>query len=171
MNFELIGVIKWIKLGIAIFLAVVMIVFMNACIVFYLYPTPGLKRMEEDFQQNKELLYVVKDFLVERESGVYISGYEFDDSMLVGDKPIDKKTIYAMNELFHQGYRIIRSNGKWIVFQIWATRNEARGIVFSIDGSIPDESMLECLVHLEPLSEDRWYFYIDDYKEWMRRNR
>ncbi|MDR2599663.1 MAG: hypothetical protein LBC73_05250 [Oscillospiraceae bacterium] len=81
MNFELIGVIKWIKLGIIIFLAVIVIVFLR-----------------------------------------------------------------------------------------WSTRNQARGIVYSIDGSIPDESMFECLIHIEPMSEDRWYFYISDYKEWMRRN-
>ncbi|MDR2600319.1 MAG: hypothetical protein LBC73_08590 [Oscillospiraceae bacterium] len=170
MNFELIGVIKWIKLGIVILLAVIMIVFMNACIVFYLNPTPGLKWMEDDFQQNKESLYIVKNFLVEREHGVIIRSFEFDEKMLIGDTPIDEKTIDAINELFHLGYSQIRCYGNWIVFLRWSTRHEGRGIVFSIDGSIPDESEYPYHVSLELLSEDGWYFYISNYREWVRRN-
>ena len=134
-------------------------------------PAPNHRQMERDFQANKEQLFIVRDFLLESESQSVLI-YSIDDAMLVGNDGVDDEdTLDALNHLFQNGYRVIGKGGNGVYFQRWANLDVGRGIVYSIDGNTPDESSLEFLTEIKSLSEERWYFYIEDFNEWKRRNR
>lgn len=73
--------------------------------------------------------------------------------------------------LFRRGYRVISKDKYIVVFQRWDNLDSGRGIVYSIDGSDPSNSEeLPFLIEIKPLTEDSWYFYIEDFSEWRRRN-
>ena len=52
----------------------------------------------------------------------------------------------------------------------WLILDAGSGMVYSIDGNKPSEEVFTFLVELESLSEEGWYFYVDDYNEWRRQN-
>jgi hypothetical protein len=82
----------------------------------------------------------------------------------------DKDVVGALNVLFKQKYHIIGKSGNGISFLRWSNLDAGRGIVYSLDGSAPDESSLPFLTEIKPLSEEGWYFYVEDFNEWRRRH-
>ena len=143
---------------------------------------PNLNRMENDFQVNRNELYAVVEYL--RESGyamIGISRSDMESNEFAGVKMYtgletghvlvsDEEVAESIRILFCQGYRVIGKRGEGIFFMRWSTRERGRGIVYSINRTTPDESMITFLTELEPLTEDGWYFYVDDFNEWRRQN-
>ena len=156
------------------FLLITFVVF--ALIAFYLirwnFRPPELEQMEASFQENREQIFIVRDFLI-------VSGYQAafirstDDPMRLGSNYIDNEYVLgALNHLFQDGYGIISKSNDNIIFLIWSTRNHGRGIVYSIYGNTPTESDgLDFLIRIEPLSEEGWYFYVENFNVWRSRNR
>ena len=155
-------------------------------IIFLIVVPPNMPEHPEAeafLQSNQELIYIVKDYLLN--SGfdtVSISwpntagGVPLDtDEILMlpmsghGHIPVeDEAVIEALHHLF-QYTRRISKHGNSINFLTWSARNHGRGIAYSIDGSIPDRSGLTFLTHIEPLSVEGWYFYVEDFNEYRHR--
>lgn len=53
---------------------------------------------------------------------------------------------------------ILKTNGN-IYFQKWSNLKYGRGILYSINGEVPQN---ELLIKLEPLDENGWYFYEEE---------
>lgn len=60
-------------------------------------------------------------------------------------------------DLFEKyNFEIISKEKNGVYFQRWSNRDYGRGVVYSIDGELPQN---ELLIKLEPLNEQNWYFY------------
>ena len=69
-----------------------------------------------------------------------------------------------------RGYKGIGRDGNTIYFVRWTRLMDfGAGIAYSVNGK--DEPELDFVTKLEPLSEDGWYFYEEDYNEWRVRKR
>ena len=134
---------------------------------------------ETFLQDNKEQLFIVRDFLESGEFKVSIRRTDVDNEemfagLIDGERifiPIeDEIVLETIRQLFQNGCHAIGSRENKIFFSLWSTRNHGRGIVYSIDGRTPDESDFSFLTRIEPLSEEGWFFYVEDYNVWRRRN-
>jgi len=148
-------------------------------------PWQGIRQMEEDYNKNKECIILVKDYLIQSEfSSVSISGYTGNKTMFVncGDVLIDSAKIEeAIEQLFSRGYSSVKKSGNGISFARWSGKDVSKGVVYSIDGCVPDkstfdgyssnEAAFDFLTKIEPLAEDGWYYYEEDYNRWEVRNR
>ena len=72
--------------------------------------------------------------------------------------------IEAINTLKKHGYDVIEKNEHTIFFQRWSNLDNSRGIAYSINSELQPD--LQFLTRLEPLSENGWYYYEEDYDEW-----
>jgi hypothetical protein len=89
----------------------------------------------------------------------------------LGSVPVsDQKVIDTVALLFSSGYQTITKKENAIVFLRWTGRDSGRGVVYSLDGQLPNESVLPFLIRIEPLSIEGWYYYEEDFNEWKRRN-
>ena len=171
-----------------------LVVIVAVCLVFFLYMlfirfvmtgsmllAPNLDRMESYFQSDKDyLLTIVEYFADVGFANISIRRplfpghvYPSNIHMLVGSYTIDigdEDVIEAVYTLFRQGYGEISKGGNIIVFQRWSNLDAGRGIVYSINGNTPREDEINFLVEILPLSQEGWYFYIEDFNEWRRRN-
>ena len=139
-------------------------------------PWQGMREMERDFDRNKETIITARDYLANLEydflryptfSGETgkMSTETRGDYFLIEDE----HTRNALDVLIRHGYQIIRKEGNFIVFLRWRNKDNGRGIVYSINGVPPDESVLQFLTRLEPLSEEGWYYYEEDFNEFRIR--
>ena len=156
--------------------------------------TPGQRFMERQFQINKDELIIVRDFIASSEfesisiqrppadprvrifrRPVFDGPFEMSAGLGYGRIPIENKEVLeALHSLFHRGFPMVSGGGGDgnIVFLRWRFFSEGRGIVYSLDGSTPEESRgLTYLVEIEPMSEEGWYFYVDNFNVWRARNR
>jgi len=135
-------------------------------------------RIEEYFLRDKELLAVVKDYLIvlrlEYERGsITIRGHEvrgqFDGTIYLGSEHgwisiEDEVVLGAIKGLFREGYQIISINEKYIRFLQWRTLDNGWGILYVLDRSEPyveslgDEGLEITL--LGPLPIEGWYYYM-----------
>ena len=134
-------------------------------------PGRGIKNAERDIQENKELFNIVMNFLAELESdSVYIPYYESARMMSVGghgDVSIeDERVVEAILQLRKRGYDNVAKEGLCIDFSRGSFVEFYYGIAYSIDGHVPDESSIQFLTMIEPLSENGWYYYEEDYNKW-----
>jgi hypothetical protein len=137
---------------------------------------PTLDRTERDFQANRESLYIIVRYLtysdydnisichndIEGDNVKMFTGLE------TGYVPIDDNNIIEMIQLlFQHGFKGISKMEEGVSFLRWSTKDHGRGIVYSIDGSKPTESsLLPFLTETEALTEDNWYFYVENFSEW-----
>ena len=89
-------------------------------------------------------------------------------SVSIGRIPIEDNHVIKSLKYFSGKVSVIGKRYNGIRFSKWGLRNQTRGIVYSMDGNTPGESSVHFLTDIEPLSEERWYFYITNYPE--RRN-
>ena len=152
-------------------------------IILFLSPNvPGIDFMKDEFDKNREDFYLIIEYLLNSD----FSDIRIHRSSQLGSGIIemfvwpemerivvsDPNVSDAINRLFGQGYRSINKSGNGISFLRWTTLDAGRGIVFSIDGSSPTQADgLQFLIEIQPLSEDGWYFYVDDFNVWRSRNR
>ena len=139
---------------------------------------PRIDYMERQLQRNKEELVMVVDFITALDFEMVSIQRPFEarvSDMFVGSRygriPIDdERYLVVIQNLFNRGFRVISKDEKAVSFLRWSTRNHGRGIVYSLDGTTPDEESLTFLTEIEPLTEDRWYFYVEDFHVWRRSN-
>jgi len=163
-----------------------LIVFLSVSFLFillFLIPfvrVPGRARMERNFQRHNESIIMIKNYITEQghdnilvwdrhaEAGVLSLGLGYDPIPVS-----DEDVLGAIRLLFERRrVNVIVRRGNNIIFQMWSTRNHGRGIVYSIDGSVPAPSSgLQYLTEIEPLSEEAWFFYVENVHTWRSRNR
>ena len=155
------------------------VIFISCVVLIACSPRfPCIADMKTYFQDDRELLFVVANFLAETdfesvtiratniENGTMFVGLEYEHVPICSDEALK-----AIQMLFQRGYSIIGRSGNSIDFLRWSTRNHGRGIVYSIDGNTPDEYALVFLTEIEPLSIEGWYFYVENFYEWRNLNR
>jgi|GEM_PF-1337033 len=153
------------------------IIFMGGGTLF----APNLSRIQADFQKNQESLNVVAKYLInsnfdhamirktsnsDHSSRIVMS--VAGNRILVSDEAVSG----VIHSLFQNGFSSISKDESVIVFQRWSNLSSGRGIVYSIDGTTPtSDTILSFLVEIEPLPQDSWYFYVDDFDLWRMRYR
>jgi len=139
-------------------------------------PWQSLSEMERDFDENSENILMVRDYLssIEHDFLRYptFSG-ERDGMMSTGISAayveIENESVRdAMELLINQGYRVIMRDGNFIIFIRWSNMDNGRGIVYSIDGTFPDNSIFPFLTRLEPLPKSDWFYYEEDFNEFRK---
>ncbi len=128
-------------------------------------------RAERYFNRDKEDILLVTQYfvnsgysniLIHDANGNISIGY---NSLMITDETVKK----AVNNLIDKrGYISMERTDNTISFAMWCRLSDvSRGIAYSIDKE--HEPTLEYLTELEPLEEDGWYYYEDDYNEWRVR--
>ena len=83
--------------------------------------------------------------------------------------PIEDREVTAAVQRLQDSYQNIRKNGNTIVLNQWAGLADIGcGIAYSINGT--DAPKVQFMTVLVPLSEDGWYYYVDDYNEWRNEH-
>lgn len=161
----------------------VIILFFVALGLMLVPPRPERRQAEQFLQNNKEHLFAARDYLLSLEFDSVVIGRPFvprggsyDMNAIEkfvglenGRIPLeDEAMLDALYHLF-PSVSVISKSGNSISFMTWShIRDRGRGIAYSIDGNTPDNSGLTFLTHIEPLSEEGWYFYIEDFNEYRR---
>jgi len=166
----------------SISIVIFILVFVTAMIRFIftgnILPAPGILRMEMSLRKNEMLFDNVIEYLIATgfdnitiwrtnvSRGNLIEMSVGFDRAFVSDEDVTE----SIHLLFQRGYRIISRNEYVVKFQRWSNLDAGRGIVYSINGNTPREDAMNFLVEILPLSQEGWYFYIEDFNEWRRRN-
>lgn len=130
---------------------------------------PAYDVYQEKFDQNKENIEIVKDYLlalqsanvhIDEPNGLYLA----DDAgtFLI----IDEKVRTAIEELWKEGIYAISKNEEENYISFKMHRANAKvyvGVAFLIDGNIPTE--VDPAVSKEPLTEPGWVYYIVHYNQ------
>lgn len=139
---------------------------------------PDVASVEEHFRNNQEDIQTVVDFIINSEfSSVSISTadgtmladlerveIENEDvnsaiKRLLGHKPGDRRQYYSI-------YRSLNT----IEFSQWSNSHDIGcGLAYSISGEFPP--IIQYCTELVPLTEEGWYYYIDDYNSWRTGKR
>ena len=124
---------------------------------------PDQNKAEKVFQKDREDLETVVGYL-ERPDCEYIS---FDKSVKISAYRLDADVEEAIDRLFKKrGYDLIERRGNTVHFKRWSSWSRGyfgSGMAYSINKQ--DEPRIEYLTELEPLSEDGWYYYEEEYDE------
>ena len=134
---------------------------------------------ETFLQDNKEQLFIVRDFLESGEFEVLIRSREIENAKMfmgwINNERVyipieDEAVLEAIGQLFQNGCYLIGSSKNSVRFLTFSARNQGGGVVYSFDENAPDGSDFLHLTKIEPLSEEGWFFYVEDYNVWRRRN-
>ena len=125
---------------------------------------PSKNAAEQLLKRDIDHILTVTEFLVNLEQPTaYINSA--DGSMYIGYTVNidDEEVALAIKHLIESsGYHIIEKNNNTIYFLRWTRLMDfGGGITYSIDGQNKPE--LPHLTKLEPLSEENWYYYEEDY--------
>ncbi len=175
---------KRINIVVPLLIALVIIFAIPPIYFFYImsYPGQGVNDIRNDFDANEESLTEVvdyckstwiDDFRIRKTYAdlnnsyllVYANGEECPLESYEDLNPVKS----AIEQLFNKNYGPIDKDGNIILFQRWANKDVGKGVVYSIDGSVPTEEDIQFLTLIEPLEEAGWYYYEDDFNEWKLR--
>lgn len=132
---------------------------------------PTVPEIQEIFDRDRDLLLLIKDYFINADyAELYIdedcetARAGLNDSVHIDDVTV----VSALQHLKERGYRFFSKRGNTICFGIWARfRDVGCGIAFSMDG---EAISVQYLTEAVPLSEDGWYYYVDDFNEWRAAN-
>lgn len=137
----------------------------------FFFPPITQEGMEKHFQNDKEYIFVVNEYLVNSKYGeIYIPSTMESGEMSNAGTPVkinETEVVTAINTLKKRGYSVIGKDGNTIHFQRWSNLDNGRGVAYSVNGNEPT---LQFLTKLEPLTEPNWYYYEENYNEWRTRN-
>lgn len=165
---------KFFQIIYSLFLMVSLCAFLSGCSS----KPPDVASVEEHFRNNQEDILTVVDFIINSEYSS-ISIDTADGTMFA-----DLETVKIENEdvnnaikrlLGHtlgnsrQYYSIYRSINTIILHQWKNTHDCGCGIAYSISGEFPP--IIQYCTELVPLSEEGWYYYVDDYNAWRTGKR
>lgn len=158
-----------------IFLAVILVVIICGALFFYIVFPPPLspKAMEKDFRKNQSDIILVMSYLAASEyTDIYITSNKPSGVMFVstvGDVEIGNVEVTAaIDTLLRKGYKVIIRDKNTVSFQRSATLDYGSGVAYSIDGSEPQ---LQFLTKLQPLPEQNWYYYEEDFNKWKAQSK
>jgi len=135
---------------------------------------PTESQAERNFNSNRRDLQLITDYLISS---------NFDEISIRLDSEIDVRSGLtrvsisdgtvnaAIQRLSRRGYRIIAMNEEGVRFLRWVYFEQGRGFAYLPQGRTAEEGegLLPFMIELEPLSEDGWYFYVEWFSEWRRR--
>ena len=155
-------------------LSIVFVVGIGWIVTASLFP-PDKEKMEKCFQQDRDDLNVIADYLSNLEySYVSIdesnveSGVMFTGAYTFYQKIDDKTVLKSLKRLLNnKNYTAIGKNGNTVFFEKWNFLQKERGIAVSVNKKEPPS--VEFLIKSEPLSEIGWYYYEADYEEYRNR--
>jgi len=132
---------------------------------------PSLSRMEHGFVTNRDLILEITEHLIQFPfERIYVREDNYREHLL-SIKAGDEKIIATLEVLFNRGYQEVWKKDGMIGFRRWSDLRTSWGIIYSVEGRIPDETDIVHLVKLEPLEgADGWFYYIDSYNIWRARN-
>ena len=149
-----------------------------AMILYILLPHPLSKRVVvKSFTKSKESITIITNYLIGSDYDVMIiDNTNYTNVIwtnLDGNIIIDDAQVVDMLKsiLKCKGYQVIAKEKKVVYLQRSSSLDFGNGVAYSIDGRIPDGTVLQFLTKIEPLDEDGWYYYEEDFNEWKRRNR
>ena len=133
--------------------------------------------IKKQFGKNKSDMLKIVDYLVDfdyKYMYMYIGiGMDMDELSIVTEADDiavnDMEVVGMLRRLKNNNYILIEKDNTIISFLCWRNKDCGRGIVYSIDGHIPDNSSLPFLTKLEALEESDWYYYEEDFNEWKLR--
>ena len=134
---------------------------------------PGKEEIYERFQDAHSDIQIVLNYLVQTEYDTIF--YPTPDGEVFADFeriPIDDTIKDAVHSLIREHNFIRfgkRIDDNAIAFEMWTDQLECEcGVVYALNKEILPT--VEYLTLLEPLPEDGWYYYVEDYNEWRRNN-
>ena len=138
---------------ISLFLIVIAIC-LNGCAVT---EPPAPEQMEDTFQKYREEIQIVTDYLLTQEPPVHI----YKDST-----GLPENVAKAVKTLMRQaGCSSIHYSKSTVHFVLWTRFTDAGcGIAYASGNSL--ETDLVFLTQVQPLSEQNWFYYVEDYAQW-----
>lgn len=127
-----------------------------------LIPKASYKSINRDFMEYQYDINIINEYLINLDVE-QVCIYEIEDI-----KGSNIEAQHAFSVLKRIGYKMVEKDNNAINYLRSSSLNEGRGLVYSIDGSEPQ---LQFLTRIEPLSENGWYYYEENFNEWERRNR
>ena len=154
---------------IVIALGIILLVGVMWGVVYSLIP-PDVERMEKCFQQDKNDLVVVTEYLSKlKYPYVMIDNASLENGdMFTGAntsyQKIDDTTVQeSLNRLLNNNkYIVIGKDNDTVFFQKWEFLEKDRGIAVPINKE--KTPIVEFIVKSEELSEEGWYYYEADYE-------
>jgi len=148
-------------------------------------PEQTIYDMRDEFDENREAIFAVRDFFAGLEHDVLSYPIGFREStnnrgvMYVGAarnywEPRTYMEIecedanMALELLILHGYMRVSKHDGFIEFNRWGRGGVGIGLVYSIDGSPPDSDFLTYLSKLESSEEDGWFYYEGNSRNWPR---
>ena len=166
----------------AVIIILSIIIYVGLFIFTWFPPKISKATMEKELIKNKEPIISVIDYLTDIpyetasidddniDTGIDLFVYGNENSsmhLLIDDDAVVDNIYFLFKKC---NYENITKNGDAISFLRWSDLDNGTGIVYSIDGHIPNESSFDFLTKLESLSEENWYYYEEDFNEWKRLN-
>ena len=136
---------------------------------------PDKEKMEKYFQQDKDNLSVITDYLsnldysyVSIDKSSIENGVMFTGANTHYQKIDDKTVLESLNRIFNnRKYIVVGKSNNTVFFQKWSFLEKDRGIAVSVNKEEPP--LVEFLIKSEPLSKIGWYYYEADYEEYRNR--
>lgn len=134
------------------------------------YPFCNENKAAKYFDQDKEDILLITEYLASdtndniifRKEGMFAAPSNLNK---VNDRSVYQAIYRLLND---RDYHSISKFENTITFTIWTRFNDfGSGLAYSIN--VMDEPEIQYLTELEPLSEDGWYYYEEDFNEWRIR--
>ena len=161
----------------------VILLFLSVICLFFLFggimlksgiiPFPfNYESIDNIFKKDQMEIFAVSKYFEESDyQEIYIPSSMNRGIMSIEDgmhKNIQElEVVEAIEKLKAKGYSVIGKEKNTIYFQRWSDLDSAQGIAYSIDGNEP---VLHSLIKCKPLSKAGWYYYEEDYDEWLLKN-
>lgn len=133
------------------------------------FPALSPEFAEKNYQKDKESLLLVCNYFIDSKyDNIYVP-FSLESGMIsISGQHVkieNMEVSQAIDTLKRKGYSVIGKKANTIYFQIWSNLDAGRGIAYSLDG---EQITLQFLTKSEPLSEENWYYYEEDFNEWKK---
>lgn len=161
---------KKYRTAVIISLIIIIAIIILGMVTFYAvdpFLRPDKNKMEKYFKRDKNDLIIVVDYFANCDLSISFNQMNFYSTNYKKNIK-DKRVLEAITRLFEdRRYSVIGKSGNTVYFQKWERGADLGvGIAYSLDEVEP---VLQYLTKLEPLLEENWYFYEEDYNEWRTR--
>lgn len=161
---------KKYRATIIISLMIIIAIIISVIVTFYVvdpFFRPDKDKIEKYFKRDKNELVIVADYFATYDLPISFNQINFYSTNYKKNIK-DKRVLDAITRLLEdRRYSVIGKSGNTVYFQKWERGADLGvGLAYSLDGLEP---VLQYLTKLEPLLEENWYFYEEDYNEWRTR--
>ena len=136
---------------------------------------PDVEKTEEYFQQDKDDLSVIADYLskldyslVSIDKTCLKKGIMFTGAYTRYQKIDDETVLEALkNILYNRKYKEVGKSSNTVYFRKWVFLEQNRGIAVPVNKETAPS--LQYLIESKELSENGWYYYEANYEEYRNR--